>query len=436
MRIALVHYTAPPVAGGVERVVGHQSVLLADAGHDVRLVAGRGASPDARVDLRSVPLVDSRDPDVAIVQEELDAGRVTGAFAGLRDRAVIELRAVLADVDVALCHNVCSLNKNLPLTAALRRLADESPPARFVIWHHDLAWVMDGYRFELHQGAPWDLLREAWPGTIQVVVSETRRRQLAALTGLDADRIRVVPNGVDLARLLKLEPATLAMARRLRLTDVQPLLLMPARIVRRKNIELGLATVAALRRMARPAGLVVTGPADPHDLDASSYLRQLTELRDRLGLAGAVWFLHADSGEVLPDAVVADLHALADLLFLPSREEGFGIPIIEALVNRLPIVCADIPTLREVAGDAALYIDPDADPENVARRIVEYLDGDPRLCRSMAARRFYAWESVYRRWLVPLLDEIGSPGAVDLVGTGGRLKKRLESTTAEDTRQP
>ena len=85
-------------------------------------------------------------------------------------------------------------------------------------------------------------------------------------------------------------------------------------------------------------------------------------MRDGLGLGDAVWFLGADSDEGLPDPVVADLYALADVLFLPSREEGFGIPVLEALLRRTPIVCSDLPALREVAGDAATYIDPDADP--------------------------------------------------------------------------
>ncbi len=57
--------------------------------------------------------------------------------------------------------------------------------------------------------------------------------------------------------------------------------------------------------------------------------------------------------------VVADLYRIADALFLPSREEGFGLPVLEAGVSRLPVICADIPALRELAGDDATYVDPD-----------------------------------------------------------------------------
>ena len=49
LAIALVHYAAPPVVGGVERVLASHAVLLADAGHEVRIIAGRVGSPDPRV---------------------------------------------------------------------------------------------------------------------------------------------------------------------------------------------------------------------------------------------------------------------------------------------------------------------------------------------------------------------------------------------------
>lgn len=414
MRIALVHYTAPPVAGGVERVVGHQSVLLADAGHDVRLVAGRGASPDARVDLRSVPLVDSRDPDVAIVQEELDAGRVTGAFAGLRDRAVIELRAVLADVDVALCHNVCSLNKNLALTAAIHELVAQPDMPRFVLWHHDLAWTQPRYRPTLHEGYPWDLLRTAWPGVTQVAISEARRVELADLTGLPPSAITVIPNGVDIATLLRLDPETVRLLARTDMPVSDPLLLMPARVIARKNIELGLHVIAAMRALGRRAGLVVTGPVDPHDSHAEAYLDGLLRLRSTLGLDEAVWFPGAGIESGLRDAVVRDLYAVADALFLPSHDEGFGIPVLEAAVWRLPIVCSDLPVLREVAGDAALYLAPDDDPFEVASRVLALLDGDAVVRLAGNTRRTSSWEAVYRTMIEPLLRSIAvAPGPAD-----------------------
>src|SRR5262249_11833205 len=72
------------------------------------------------------------------------------------------------------------------------------------------------------------------------------------------------------------------------------------------------------------------------------------ELGDRVRLLGPV---HRQ--QLFP------LFAGADLFAFPSRHEGFGIPVLEAMAQGAPVVCADIPALREVAGDAAVFVAPD-----------------------------------------------------------------------------
>jgi glycosyltransferase involved in cell wall biosynthesis len=403
LQIALVHYATPPVVGGVERVVARHAVLLADAGHAVRVVVGRGRAPDPRIRLVRVPLVDPRHPTIERLQRELDAGRVPREFGGV----VVELANRIGDAlrgsDVVVAHNVCSLNLNLALTAALRDLAARADGTRLILWHHDLAWASARYRAALHAGTPWDLLRTAWPGATQVVVSERRRAELAALAGIRPATIAVVPNGVDVAGMWKLDRATSALLSRTDLLAVSPLLLMPTRITPRKNVELGLHVVAELRAVGRPAGLVVTGPADPHRGSGREYLERLRALRRTLGLDEVVWFLSDAPGGPPSDAMMDDLYHLADILFLPSRDEGFGLPILEAAVDRLPIVCAELPALREIAGEAATYIEPDDEPVWIARMILERLDADPLGRFAREIRSNYSWEAVYRERIAPLL---------------------------------
>lgn len=406
MRIVLVHHSAPPIVGGVERVIGQHARSLASAGHEVVVVAGRGSLGSRRVTFVHEPLTDSLHPDVLAMSAALAAGEVPPLFAVVRDRLIESLGAVFGGADAVIAHNVASLNKNLALTAALHVLAARPGGPRFVLWHHDLAWALPHYRSTLHDGEPWDLLRTAWPGVTQVVISEARRRELAALTGLPPASITVVPNGIDVHEMLSLDHRTIALARSLPVLDADPLLLMPARIILRKNIELGVRVVAAMRDLGHPAGLLVTGPVDPHDGEESAYLDRLRALANEVGAVSHVWCPGAGSERGLTDAVVADLYSLADLLFLPSREEGFGIPVLEALLHRLPIVCSDLPVLREVAGDAATYIDPDGDPGAVARAILERLETDPVSRGARRVRRESSWEAVYERSIAPLLASL------------------------------
>ena len=60
-----------------------------------------------------------------------------------------------------------------------------------------------------------------------------------------------------------------------------------------------------------------------------------------------------------PQDELEALYALADCLLLPTRYEGFGLPVLEAMIRGVPVVCSDIPPLREITGEAALRFDPD-----------------------------------------------------------------------------
>jgi glycosyltransferase involved in cell wall biosynthesis len=403
-QVSLLHYSAPPIVGGVESVLGHHARLLADDGHQVRIVAGRGEQMDARIPFVSIPLVDSRGKEVAAVKAELDSGRVPAEFGSLVARIGSQLRGVLAGTETLIAHNVCSLNKNLALTAALWNLAKGGGVPRLVLWHHDLAWTTPRYRGELHDGYPWALLRTPLPGAVQVAVSEARRQELGRLYGITEKDVTVVPNGVDVASFLKLEPETWSLYTDLDLVQAGPILLLPARITPRKNIELAVRMMAKLRVSLPGAVLLVTGALGPHNPANRDYAASLRALRQELGLERAVHFLTDITGKPIPDAVVADLYRIADLLFFPSREEGFGIPILEAALANLLIYCADIAPLRSLGGSGVEYFSPDDDPAALADRIARSLERDGRFALRRDVRAGYSWEAVYREHIRPLLS--------------------------------
>lgn len=405
MHVALIHYSAPPIVGGVESVLAQHAQLMQQAGHTVRILAARGAALTPEIPLESLPLIDSRHPRVLAVKAELDAGRIPAEFEALTRDIGHELQAALSDVDVLIAHNVCSLNKNLALTAAIQRLTRQSDRLRVILWHHDLAWTTPRYRAELHAGYPWDLLRTDW-GARHVVVSELRQRELSNLMSLPLESIAVVPNGIDRAAFFKLSPLTQSLLQQLDLDRAAPILLLPVRLTPRKNIELALRVLAALRRDGWPdARLIVTGPLGPHNAANVQYFARLKALRAELSLSGAAHFLAELHDGFLPDEVIADFYRLADALFMPSREEGFGIPVIEAAFSRLPVFCTDIAPLQALGQGDATYFSPDADPADVAQIIVARLANDATYRFAARVRQAFTWEQIYTQYLEPLLKE-------------------------------
>jgi glycosyltransferase involved in cell wall biosynthesis len=398
--VALLHYSAPPIVGGVESVLGHQARLMADAGHNVCILAGRGEQTDARIPFVQVPLADSRHPEILALKTMLDAGSLPSGFSKVVDSLTADLNQSLADADVLIAHNVCSLSKNLALTAAVQNISHVLP---VILWHHDLAWTTPRYRQELHDGYPWDLLRQAWPGARQVTISEMRQQELAELFQIEPDQIQVIPNGVDVQSFHKLEEQTLAYMHQLDLLHASPFLLLPVRITPRKNIELALRVCAKLLPHFPDAKLVVTGPLGPHNPANVNYFEMLTSLRTELDLEGVVHFLAELTDEYIPDEVISDFYHLADALFMPSREEGFGIPILEAGLAGLPIFCSDIPPLRSLGGSHATYFSPDADPVVLANRIVNRLSFDSVFRLRTRVRREFSWEGIYASEIAPLL---------------------------------
>ncbi|HET7010529.1 MAG TPA: glycosyltransferase family 4 protein [Anaerolineales bacterium] len=408
MRVGLLHYSGPPTIGGVESTMAHQARFLVAAGWRPRLLVGSGEAFDERLELRCLPRLSSTDPEVLEVKAELDVGRVTSRFEALRSVIRDDLRQATGDLDAMIVHNALSLHKNLALTAALWDLWRERAWPKLIAWHHDLAWDRSDYIDQLHPGEPWGLLRSAWPGAAQVTVSDSTRDRWAALTRLPPKSVHVIPPGVDPAGFGRWTEQTNRIYASLALEMADIVLLLPSRITRRKNIEFAIEVLGAMRqKSALDARLLITGPPGPHNPANRGYLDDLLEARRRLRLDMAVHFLYRlepEEPEPLEEATVADLFQMADALLFPSLDEGFGIPILEAGLARLPVFCSDIAPLRETGGVEVHRFRLEASPAEVAADILDTLmhDAAYRLRRRVLGS--YTWSQLLRRRLLPLLE--------------------------------
>jgi len=407
---AILHYSAPPVVGGVESVIQAHAQAFVEAGYPVAVVAGRGeadALPPG-VDFFEIPEVDSRHASITRLSAQLEEGKVPPGFEEARDKLVGALGPVLGRFDSVIVHNVFTKHFNLPLTAALYELLDGSQIGGCIAWCHDFTWTSPNSRSKVHPGQPWDLLRVKRPDVAYVVVSKSRQGELAGLYGCAEDDIKVIYNGVDPDSLLGLSPEGSALVRRLGLLDSDLTLLMPVRVTQAKNIEYALRLVAALKDRDCQPKLILTGPPDPHDVQSMDYFRSLQALRQELGAEEEMRFVFesgiaSGQGTLIGMDVVGDLFRVSDVLFMPSHREGFGMPVLEAGLVGIPVLCTGVPAAVEIGGDDVLVFDPAAAPGELANRLLAWVEDSPvhRLRRKV--RKEYTWRAIFERDIRPLL---------------------------------
>jgi glycosyltransferase involved in cell wall biosynthesis len=411
---AILHYTAPPVVGGVEAVIQAHARAFTEAGYPVTVIAGRGEKADlpSGVDLVLIPEMDSQHPQVLQVSSILEQGEVPPDFDGILNRLTEVLAPILSQFDNVIVHNVLAMHFNLPLTASLHSLVDTGTIRHCIAWCHDFIWTNSHFRSKVRPGYPWDLLRTYRPDMTYVVVSRDRQRTLATLLGCPLEQIHVIYNGVDPKMLLGLSAEGQALVNRLGLLESDLVLLMPVRVTRAKNIEYAMHVVAALKSRGSRPKLVVTGPPDPHDEESMAYFRTLQELRIDLDVEEEMRFVFESGSDpdepfTIDAQVVGDLLRVSDAMFMPSHTEGFGMPVLEAGLVGVPILCTDIPAAEEIGGEGVILFDADEDPAHVAELILAWVERSPAHRLRRRTRQNYTWRAIFQRDIKPLLRHKG-----------------------------
>jgi mannosylglucosylglycerate synthase len=425
-RVSILHYTGPPTIGGVERTIEAQARFLRERGFRVQLLVGRGGDLGPGIETRFIPKIDSRGAEIDAVNLELASGVVSDRFEMLVEEISQHLADELAESNVLIIHNVLTLHKNLALTSALSNLLDRGALPPVVAWCHDFAWIDPIYGDDLHPGQPWDLLRAPWSGVRYVAVSRDRQLSLARLLRIASEKITVIPPGIDIGSFLKLEPETMELINKLDLLAADPFLLLPSRITRRKNIELAIAIAVSMRELGMTPQLLVTGPPGAHNSTNLAYLEDLKADAKRQNADDIVVFLSEIMAQQIgvsntpSDAVIGDLFRLADAMLLPSRAEGFGIPLLEAELVGLPVFCSDIAVFQDVTGGSAQTFSLDDEPKDIANMIAAALERDPRYEAKRRVRTQSAWQVIYEKELLPIVEVSGDSANAETDSRPGR----------------
>lgn len=229
------------------------------------------------------------------------------------------------------------------------------------------------------------LLLEAVGRAARVIVpSRYTADQLLRHAGVAREKIRVVPGGVTLPTRV-MEPEQRVWEREQIVGKGNEMVLTVAVLENRKNI---LNALRALAKLPAHYRLVLVG-ADGYGSEAIHDFIRREQLASRAKVLGRV-----------PDERLAALYQAASAFLFPSLEEGYGLPVLEAMAHELPAVVSGTSSLPEVGGDAALYTDPN-DPSDMAEKVTRAVE-DATLRGKMIEQgrvraREFSWQRVAER---------------------------------------
>jgi glycosyltransferase involved in cell wall biosynthesis len=267
-------------------------------------------------------------------------------------------------------------------------------PVPTVVTVHDMGYL---YYPESHRPFDrwylhWSTCRHVRLAAYIVADSEATRQDLARHYGADLTRVRVIYPGCD-ETLHRVEDAQIIAAAKARYHIAGDYILYLGTLQPRKNLSRLIEAFARADLLWIPSGtqnlqLVLAGKKG-WDYDA------LVRLVNRMGLQNRVVF----PGYIAPEDKAALLSGAKALVF-PSLYEGFGMPVLEAMVCGVPVVTSRVSSLPEVAGDAAVLVDP-LDVDSIAAGLGQVL-GQPDLCRTLVERgyrqaRRFSWQDAARQ---------------------------------------
>ncbi len=266
---------------------------------------------------------------------------------------------------------------------ALNQRVDRRPAKKVISTFHDL-FVMTGEysSLEFRTRFAWQARRAAENSDLLIAVSKFTADQAAGLLHFDRSRIRVVPHGVHL-------PLSADAPVR------EEIVLFVGALQIRKNIA---RLVEAFESVPKPWKLVLAG--SPSGYGAQSILERIerSPCRERIRVTGYI-----------SQTELQRLYSRASVFAFPSLDEGFGIPVLEAMAYGVPVITSSRSALPEIADGAAILIDPEQtdDLRDALYRLIHDSELRSRLVELGRARaELYSWEravrethSVYRELL-------------------------------------
>ena len=411
-KIGLVHYTYPPVVGGVERIVEDQAKLFLRHGYRTTVFAGEGVNSENQLSLSIIPEFRSlalSHPDLK--EKLLSESSFPAEFYQLKDAIYAKIEKAFADTDIFIIHNILTNILNLPLNAALKNYIENHPEKKFVAWTHDIALDEQGKKGVFRNPDVASLMYQPIDHVRYIAISEFLKQTLTREIAFTLESIPVIYNGIDVSSFFNFDDLTQTFFSKHNLLNSDLLILLPSKVMKHKNIDYCINMIAELKKDIPSVKMVITGKNFPHGKGKYvSYVKSVYDQIKQLGLTDNIIFLSDQLEKTnghFAFTVVKNLYLTSDIVFFLSSYENFGLPLIEAGLSKTPILCSNLTVFKEIEDKNIFFEDlAKVTPYQMAKKTLQIVKENRQITYFKKIKKKFNYDNIFLDQIVPLINTL------------------------------
>jgi len=263
--------------------------------------------------------------------KKLYSKRLDTAFIDNKNSLYKFLDKKLGGFDKVIVEDAYFFHENAPLILALRDLAKKH---EFKIFH----WILEYRKNWFDSGQIWKLLNKPSKKEFFIFISGSRRKEILGLTRIKCKN-EVIGCAFDFEYDLGFSKDFVRIYEKHNLSGYDPIIFLPGRLRDNNRLELALETISRIKKIKRPL-LVLTIIKSNYPANQNEYYARIKLLIKKNKIEKKVLILSEEKRfeKGIPSTLVNDFYKFSDVILFPSNWEGFGLPILEAMVQKTPLL--------------------------------------------------------------------------------------------------
>lgn len=411
--IGILHYTYPPVIGGVEKVVHDHARLFAKNSYTTKVVTGDGSEINSKIRLSIIPEMKSlKITDLYLYKKTIHDNNFPKKFYELSNLLFKKLEIELRNSNIVFIHNILTLTFNLSLNLALSKYIEEHPEKKFISWTHDVALGPNRKRIKFNNPEIERMIYQPVKNVQYIGISNFLKQTLENEIGFDTKGMVIVPNGIDIRNYFELNEDSNKIINKFNIYNYSPVIFIPGKVQKYKNVDKAVMVTKEIKDLKKKPLLVLSAKGSPHNKD-NSYLFEVKSLIEKLKLKENTIFLEDEIEKFnTRDSfkIIKDFYKISDIVFNFSNFENFGLPLIEAGLYRVPLVINSLSVFKDVAGDNAMFVDVEKESsKSIAKKIINLLETNQQSKLFNKIKKEYNLENIFKDKIEPLVNSKKNP---------------------------